>query len=96
MAQRGVLNFARSRAGRPSFFQKYPKLIWGYQPSLEQQVAQYSELRLPEDGGKPAALNGNSDTIPGADNGKPRVYGVIHTTDPGQPGLRQAADQIKA
>ena len=95
MAQKGVLNFG-ALFGRPKeFYETYPKLIWGYQPSIEQQSEQYASYICQKVQPFPAALNGNSDTVAGGDAGKPRVYGVIQTSDEAYDNLLQFARVVK-
>jgi hypothetical protein len=95
MAQKGVLNFG-SLFGRPrEFYEQYPKLIWGYEPSIEQQALQYSSYVCQKVMPHPSALNGNSDRIGGDDKGKPRVYGIIKTSDPAFANLQQLASAVE-
>jgi hypothetical protein len=91
MAQRGVLNFG-SLFGRPaSLFDRFPNLIWGLQPSLEQQVEQYASYVCQKVVPEPAALTGVS---PGG-SGSPRKIGMIHTSDESFAGLLLLADEVK-
>jgi hypothetical protein len=90
MAQRGVMNFG-SVAGRPaSFFQKYPKLVWGYYPSIEQQAAQFSTYICKKVVPFPVSFSGNAEKI-----GQKRVLGLLYTTDPGHPGYTRFAQLVK-
>lgn len=90
MARKGVLNFGSFGLRDSSFFAGYPKLIWGYLPSIEVQVDQYANYICT----KVANLNS---VMAGANlNGRPRKYGMIHTTDSNWPNLIKAADAIKA
>ena len=95
MAQKGVLNFG-ALFGRPrEFYEQYPRLIWGYEPSIEQQARQYSSYICQKVAPHPSALNGNSDNVPGPDAGAPRVYGVIKTADVAYDNLRQLARTVE-
>jgi hypothetical protein len=90
MAQRGVLNFG-SQQGRPAdFFQQFPKLIWGYPPSIEQQAKVYVDYVCSKIKGKPAVDAG------GALKGKERKYGFISTSDATFPGTQRLAKVIRA
>ena len=90
MSQRGVMNFG-SIAGRPaSFFQKYPKLIWGYYPSIEKQVEQYATYVCQKIVPFPVSFSGNAEKI-----GQPRKLGLLYTNDSGLPGKTQFAMLVK-
>ena len=90
MARRGVLNFG-SFFGRPqSLFQKFPKLIWGFMPSIEQQALQFASMVCTQVVPYPVSFSGNV-----GENGKPRRFGLISTTDPTYPGLRVFRDLVK-
>ena len=91
MARRGVLNFG-SFVGRPqSFFQKYPKLIWGYLPAIEAQARQYSTYVCQKVIPYPVSFSGNA-----ADMGKPRKLGLLSTSDEDHPELQLLRDLVKA
>jgi hypothetical protein len=91
MAKRGVLNFA-SFVGRPAgFFQRYPKLIWGYLPSLEVQARQFSSFVCQKVIPHPVSFSGNPD-----DMGKPRRLGLVASNDPDQPQLKILRDLVVA
>jgi hypothetical protein len=95
MAQKGVLNFG-ALFGRPSsFYDAYPKLIWGYDPSIEQQSDQYASYICQKVVNQPSVLNGNSDGVSGSDAGKPRVYGIVKTSDAAFPNLLQFATVVR-
>jgi hypothetical protein len=92
MAKRGVLNFA-SFVGRPaSFFKRYPKLIWGYLPSIEQQARQFSTFVCQKVIGHPVSFSGNSE--PNLSNGNQRVLGLISSADPDHPELKLLRDAV--
>jgi len=97
MAGYGVLHFGNTGlgpgafAGEPeAFFQKHPGLIWGYDPSLEQQAKLVSSFICQKAVGHPVSFSGN----PG-DNGKTRKFGLLETTDPTFPDLHAYAELIK-
>jgi hypothetical protein len=95
MAQKEVLNFG-ALFGRPkAFYDQYPKLIWGYLPSIEQQSDQYASYVCQKVQPFPSALNGNSDSDPEPDTGEPRKIGIIQTSDEGFPNLLQFADRVR-
>jgi hypothetical protein len=75
MARRGVLNFGTLTGKSESFFRKFPKLIWGYDPSIEYQAEAYSSYVCAKVVGKPAVLAGGEFT------NQPRKLGLFHTSD---------------
>lgn len=95
MAQKGVLNFGSLFGRSEAFFNRYPGMIWGLQPSLERQRLVYSSYVCSKVIGQPAVLAGNTDLDPVPETGEPRRIGVIHTTDDNFPGLVALAEGIK-
>jgi len=90
MAQRGVMNFG-SIAGRPaSFFQKYPALVWGYYPSIEQQAAQFSTYVCKKVVPFPVSFSGNAEV-----QGQKRVLGLLYTSDSTRPGYTRFASLVR-
>jgi hypothetical protein len=89
MAKRGVLNFGTFASRDEAFFNKYPKLIWGYLPSLQQQADQFGSYLCSKVVNQPVVDSGN----PGQ-NGQPRKLGLLYTTDPGYEALRRFKDAI--
>lgn len=90
MAERGVLNFG-SYIGRPaSFYQQYPKLVWGYQPSIEVQAHLFAAFVCREVV-KPGVV-----TFGGPDvQGKKRVLGLLESADESKPGFAHFAEVVK-
>ncbi len=89
MARRGVLNFGSFLGREADFFQKYPKLIWGYSPPLEAEADQYVDFVCKQ------VRPYNNTTFAGGDLlGKPRKYGLVYTDDPTQPGLKKLKDLV--
>ena len=89
MARRGVLNFGSYYGKESSFFQKYPKLVWGYQPTLEYSAKTYSSFVCEKVVGKEAVLAG------GPLANQPRKLGLFHTTDENFPGLIRLAELVE-
>lgn len=88
MAKKYVLNFG-SFGLRPSeFFQSFPKLIWSFLPSVEQQAASYASYVCRKVVGKPASMAGPEYT------GQKRKLGMISTSDPDEVGLRLMAQLV--
>ncbi len=88
MARRGVLNFGSYLGRSESFFNQYPRMIWGYYPSLEQQARQYASFVCQKVVPHPVSFSGNND------HGEPRRLGIVYTTDEGQPQLRRYKDEV--
>jgi hypothetical protein len=87
LAKRGVLNFGSFLGQDARFFQRYPKLIWGFAPSLEIQSDQYSTVLCNKYVGKPV------DHSP-QHAGEARKFGLVYTTDPGFETLRRFKDRV--
>ncbi|HEV7887174.1 MAG TPA: hypothetical protein VGO92_06415, partial [Acidimicrobiales bacterium] len=91
MARKGVLNFGSFGLRPASFFQQFPKLIWSYLPSVEQQTDSFVNYVC-----RKVAYPGATATMAGADlKDKPRTFGILHTTDEKQQGLILAANIVK-
>lgn len=91
MAKRGVLNFD-ALAGRPAeFFRRFPKLVWGYFPSLEITAKQYAGYVCRKVQPHPvSSVTGNRNDV-----GKPRVYGLWSTSDKTRPELQLLAAEVE-
>ena len=79
MARRGVLNFGTLTGKSQDFFRRYPKLIWGFDPTIEYQAESFSTYVCQKVVGKPAVLAGSGST--GNMQNRPRKLGLFHTTD---------------
>jgi hypothetical protein len=90
MAQRGVLNFGSVSGRDQSFFSKYPKLIWGYAPSIQQQARMFSTYVCTRVVNKPVQFSGNQQM-----NGQKRVLGMLSTTDPARAGYHTFSRLVK-
>jgi hypothetical protein len=89
MARRGVLNFGSFLGRESDFFQKFPKLIWGYSPPLEAEADQYVDFVCKQ------VQPFTNTTFAGGDLlGKPRKYGLVYTDDPTQPQLKKLKDLV--
>ncbi|MGI8791888.1 MAG: hypothetical protein ACR2H3_01710 [Acidimicrobiales bacterium] len=89
MARKGVLNFGSFAGREAAFFQKFPKLIWSYSPSIEQQADSYISYVCSKVANQPSVLAG-----PDLNN-RPRKLGLIHTTDPNWKGHILMASIVK-
>ena len=74
MNSKGVLTFTGLFGLRAETFRKYPKMNWGYLPSLEEHARSFSAYICEKVAGKPVDFSGNV-----GDNGKPRKYGLIYS-----------------
>ncbi len=89
MASFGVLNFGTFGSRPESFFQKFPKLIWGYKPSVEQQAQTFAGHVCTKVIGKPVSFGANNNL------GAPRRLGLIRTSDEAQPGMQLFARRAR-
>jgi hypothetical protein len=89
MARRGVLNFGSFNSKEERFFSRFPKLVWGYQPSIELAAKTFSSYVCSKVVPTPTALSGNA-----GQNGQPRKLGMLHTTDENYPGLIRLAELV--
>ena len=88
MAKRGVLNFGSFVGREASFFNLFPKLVWGYTPPLETTADQYVTFFCKQIKPYPATFAG------GNLQNKPRRYGLVWSNDPAQPQLRKLKDLV--
>ncbi|HUR48168.1 MAG TPA: hypothetical protein VMY88_01365 [Acidimicrobiales bacterium] len=79
MARRGVLNFGTLTGKSETFFRRFPKLVWGFDPTIEYQARTFSNYVCQKVVGKPAVRAGNSSS--GNMQNRPRKLGLLHTTD---------------
>jgi hypothetical protein len=91
LAQRGVLNFGSVVGRSETFFQQYPKLIWGYPPPIEQQAAEFSSLVCTKLAPYPTSFSGTS-----VAHGQKRKFGLVETTDPGFANFRIEAELVRS
>ena len=97
MAKRGVLNFGSFGLRPAEFFNQFPKLIWSYQPSIEQQAENYTSYICSKVVNKAPVLAANDlKARADRDNGGMRRIGILHTTDRKQPGLVAFANLVKS
>ncbi|HUR49547.1 MAG TPA: hypothetical protein VMY88_08500 [Acidimicrobiales bacterium] len=74
MASKGVLSFTGLFGLRSATFAKYPKMNWGFLPSLEEHSKSFSAYICEKVAGKPVEFSGNI-----GENGQPRKYGLIYS-----------------
>jgi len=86
-ARRGTLNFGSFVGQDAQFFNRYPKLIWGFAPSLEIQADQYAAVLCNK------YVNHPVDHSPQF-MGQPRKFGLVYTTDQGFETLRRFKDRV--
>lgn len=87
-AKRGVLNFGSFLGQEAAFYSRYPRLIWGFMPSLEIQAQQYADVLCKKYVGNPVDHSSQFD-------GQPRKFGLYYTTDSGYDTLRRFKDRVK-
>ena len=93
MARRGVLNFGTLAGKSQSFFRKFPKLVWGFDPTIEYQAEAFSSYVCAKVVNQPAVLAGNGAT--GNMKGRPRKLGLFHTTDENHPDRIKLAELVQ-
>ena len=76
MARKGVLNFGSYEQRPAALFSKFSGHIWGYEPSVEQQVRQFASYVCRQIVPYPVSFGDPSL------NGRPRKLGLIFTSDP--------------
>ena len=79
MARRGVLNFGTLTGKSEEMFRRFPKLIWGYDPTIEYQARAFASYVCSKVVGKPAVRAGLSAS--GNMQNRPRKLGLYHTSD---------------
>ncbi len=79
MARRGVLNFGTLTGKSQDFFRRFPKLVWGFDPTIEYQADAFATYVCQKVVGKPAVRAGNSAS--GNMQNRPRKLGLFHTSD---------------
>jgi hypothetical protein len=93
MARRGVLNFGTLTGKSEEFFRRFPKLIWGYEPTIEYQAEAFSSYVCQKVVGKPAVRAGSSSS--GNMQNRPRKIGLFHTTDENHPDRIRLAELVQ-
>lgn len=91
MSKRGVLNFGAFLGRSRETYQKYPKLVWGYSPTLEDQADQYVDFFC-----KQIKPYENTTFAGGNLQNKKRRYGLIYTSDPLHGQLQKLKDLVMA
>ena len=79
MARRGVMNFGGTALRTEAAYRKYPGLVWSFAPTVERMAKSFSSFLCTKVAPYPASFSGNE-----GQNGSPRVYGYVHTSDPAQ------------
>jgi hypothetical protein len=92
MARRGVLNFGTLTGKSQDFFRRFPKLVWGFDPTVEYQAKSFSTYVCSKVVGKPAVLAGNSSS--GNMRNRPRKLGIMYTSDENHPDRIKLAEQV--
>jgi len=88
----GVLVFGSAAGAQPAdYFRRYPGQLWSYLPSVEEQARLYSSYVCQKVAGRPVVDSGNA-----GENGGPRTFGWLATTDESQPNLLLFRDVARA
>ena len=88
MLKRGVLNFGNYVGQDARFYERFPKLLWGFSPSLEIQAQQYADVLCKKYLPHPVDHSGTYQA------GTKRKYGLVYTSDAGYPGLKNFKDTV--
>ncbi|HUS61149.1 MAG TPA: hypothetical protein VMY34_03065, partial [Acidimicrobiales bacterium] len=93
MAKKRVLNFGSLLSRPQSVFSAFPKMVWGFYPSVEIQAEQFSTYVCTKVKPYPVSFAGVS--APPINKGEPRVYGMWSSGDKRQPELALLANLVK-
>ena len=101
MARRGVLTFGLIEERPEEVFRRFPKLEWGYQPTVEYHAKQFADFICNKVIPYKTSFGGNdADPDQRLHNGQPRRLGLLYTTDPEHETkrtfMRVAKKQIEA
>lgn len=94
MSRRGVLNFGSYVLGNQSnrFYVRFAPKVWGYFPDNEHKADQFVSYICKNMVPFKVTDSGNVGTL---GNGNPRKYGLMYTSDPRFPNLRQFTDLVR-
>jgi hypothetical protein len=90
MAKKGVLTFNGLFGLRSEIFSKYPKLSWGFMPSLEEHATSFSAFVCEKVAPHPVEFSGNV-----GENGQRRKYGLIYSVATSAPYAKDFANLVK-
>lgn len=90
MARRGVMNFGADQSQDESFYRRFPKLVWGYQPSLQILARQYSSYVCTKVVPYPVSFSGNA-----GHNGRPRRLGMLYLENSQYPEIKKFATLVE-
>lgn len=76
MASKGVLTFSSQFGARAESFRKYPGIMWGFLPTLDEHAKSYAAFICEKVAPYPVEFSGNDDA------GQPRKYGLIYSEAP--------------
>lgn len=90
MNSKGVLTFSGLFALRAETFRTYPKMNWGYLPSLEEHAKSFSAYICEKVAPHPADFSGNL-----GENGQPRKYGLLYSAARVTPYAKEFVDLVR-
>jgi hypothetical protein len=90
-AQQGVMDFGALLMRTSDSFTTYPKQIWGFQPSTQEEARMYAAYVCAKAKPNPVSFSGNTPS----DNGKTRHFGLIYTTDQNHPELVAYGQEVE-
>ena len=90
MARRKVMNFGGREVRTIDTYRKHAGLVWSFAPSAERIAETFSSFLCAKAGPHPASFSGN----PGQ-NGSPRVFGFLSTSNPAMKQYKAIADLVR-
>jgi hypothetical protein len=90
MARRDVMNFGGRELRALDIYRKHAGLVWSYAPSAERVAEAFSSWVCTKAKPYPASFSGN----PGQ-NGNPRVFGWLQTTNPNMKQYKVIAELVR-
>lgn len=90
MNSKGVLSFTGLFGLRSETFRRYPKMNWGFLPSLEEHSKSFSAFICEKVAGKPVEFSGNV-----GENGSPRKYGLIYSAAAATPYAKDFVELVR-
>ena len=96
MARKGVLNFGSFGVRPQSFFRGFDRKVWGYLPSVEQQMKSYgSYLCQQVIGREPSLAAPDLRERARLENDGKRRIGILYVNSPDYPGFQLMANLVK-
>ena len=96
MARKGVLNFGSFGVRPASFFDSFPKLVWGYLPSVEQQLESFGSYLCNQVVGRaPVLASADLQQQANVENEGKRKLGLLYTSSDDFPGFQLMTQKVE-